>query len=243
MKRTVLVAGLVLALGLLLVGQSFAAPDTGTTSATVPLNPVIQTVLTTLGDDAFSLVDLTPAFADPSRTQHYGPYTSSSPDSGTCGPAWATDTFNRDFTVRQVGPNMYTVVEQFKQGSFVTASGPSPGSCDTDLGGTLDAGVTGSMHGYFIVTNVDAQTSTSPYCDALNSSNSNCTTTTFINTHFAPCYPSACTVSTYFDHYTAGGQHLAVTEWKNASCDRGGNQGDIASTAGSTGVQKSPLCP
>jgi hypothetical protein len=55
-----------------------------------------------------------------------------------------------------------------------------------------------------------------------------CTTATFINTHFVLCYPATCTVSTFFDHYSAGDQGLAVHEWKNASCDRGGNHGDIA---------------
>jgi hypothetical protein len=49
-----------------------------------------------------------------------------------------------------------------------------------------------------------------------------------VNTHFTPCYPFTCTVSTFFDHYSAGDQGLAVHEWKNASCDRGGNHGDIA---------------
>lgn len=85
------------------------------------------------------------------------------------------------------------------------------------------------MHGYFIISNVGTPTSTSPYCDAITMTNANCTTTTFVNTHFAPCYPVTCTVTTFFDHYSAGDQDLLVNEWKNASCDRGGNHGDIAS--------------
>lgn len=84
------------------------------------------------------------------------------------------------------------------------------------------------MHGYFIVSNVMTQTSTSPYCDALNMTNADCTTTTFINTHFALCYPNTCTVTTFFDHYAAGDQSLLYNQWKNASADRGGNDGDIA---------------
>ena len=86
------------------------------------------------------------------------------------------------------------------------------------------------MHGYFIISNVGAQTSTSPNCDALTPSNPDCTTTTFINTHFAPCYPATCQVTTFFDHYAAGNQSLIYHEWKNASEDRGGNSGDIASS-------------
>ena len=95
--------------------------------------------------------------------------------------------------------------------------------------------------GVFVGVLVGPQTSTSPYCNATTMTNAGCTTATFVNTHFAPCYPTTCTVTTYFDHYSAGDQNLAFHEWKNASCDRGGNDGDIASTAGVT--QKSPLCP
>jgi hypothetical protein len=37
-------------------------------------------------------------------------------------------------------------------------------------------------------------------------------------------------VTTFFFHYTAGDQGLVEGEWKNASADRGGNNGDIRST-------------
>src|SRR5438132_10524588 len=101
----------------------------------------------------------------------------------------------------------------------------------TNHGTLIDAPKTGSMHGYFIITNVGAQTSMSPYCDATTPTNTDCTTATFINTHFTPCYAgtfvSPCTVSTFFDHYVAPDQGLIYHEWKNASPDRGGNSGDI----------------
>jgi hypothetical protein len=61
-------------------------------------------------------------------------------------------------------------------------------------------------------------------------SNDDCTTETFINSHFAPCYPAICTVTTFFDHHAAGDQSLLYHEWKNASADRGGDNGDIADT-------------
>lgn len=208
-----------------------AGPD-GNTSATGATNPALLALIS--NDDLFSTMDLS-AVLDPagmSPTQHYGPYASTSPDSGTCGNNWAEDTFNRDFTVRSNGDGTFTVVEQFKDGSFLTMAGPSPAACDltyTNHGATIRVGVTGSMHGYFIISNVGMQTSTSPYCDATGMSNSNCTTTTFINTHFTPCYPATCTVTTFFDHYAAGDQSLLYNEWKNASADRGGNSGDIAS--------------
>jgi hypothetical protein len=207
-----------------------AAPD-GVRSATGVTSPALLALIG--NDDLFSVMDLStvlaPAGGKP--TQHYGPYASGSPDSGSCGPDWAQDTFDREFTVRSNGDGTYTVVEQFKRGSFVTTGPASPGACETyaNHGTTIAAGKTGSMHGYFIVTNVDTQTSSSPYCDAANSTNGGCTTATFIDTHFAPCYQVTCTVTTYFDHYAAGDQNLLYHQWKNASADRGGDDGDIAS--------------
>ena len=213
-------------------GQAAADPDSNHGASGVT-SPSILALIS--NDDLFATTDLV-ALMDPvgaNHTQHYGPYTSDSPDSGTCGNDWATDTFDRHFVVRSNGDGTFTVVEQFKNGSFVTTAGPSPGSCDVTDGsppGALDAGVTGSMHGYFIISNVGAQTSNNQYCDAVTMSNTDCTTATFINTHFTPCYPAGCQVTTFFDHYSAGDQGLVEHEWKNASEDRGGNHGDIRST-------------
>ena len=213
---------------LLFASAPFANPD-----RVKPLtDPALLALIT--NDDSFAVADLT-ALIDPTQTatQHYGPYSSGSPDSGTCGNDWATDTFDRDFTVKRNKDGTFTVIEQFKNGTFVTNLGPSPGACDTTDGtppGALFGGEAGSMHGYFIVSNVGTQTSMSPYCDATLMTNVGCTTTTFINTHFTPCYPATCTVTTFFDHYSAGDQLLVEHEWKNASADRGGNHGDIAAT-------------
>ena len=210
-----------------------AGPD-GNTSATGATSPALLALIG--NNDLFSTMDLSAALnpTGTTPTQHYGPYASGSGDSGTCGPDWATDTFDRHFTVRSNGDGTYTVVEQFKNGGFTTTAGPSPAACDTTYakhGTTIGGGVTGSMHGYFIVSNVGTQTSTSSFCDAVGMTNANCTTATFINTHFAPCYPGTCQVTTFFDHYVADDQRtLIYHEWKNASADRGGNSGDIASS-------------
>jgi hypothetical protein len=206
-----------------------AAPD-GVTSAAGVTTPSLLTLIAS--DDLFSVMNLSSVLnpTGTTPTQHYGPYASTSPDSGTCGD-WAQDTFNRDFTVRSNGDGTYTVVEQFKDGSFVTQAGLSPGACETyaNHGTTIVAGKTGSMHGYFIITNVVGPQNNSPYCDAMNNTNAGCTTATFVNTHFTACYPVTCTVTTYFDHYAAGDQSLLFHQWKNASADRGGDDGDIAS--------------
>ena len=222
------------------------ASATSVAAATEPItpggvtDPVMLATITAIGDDNFSVVDLTTVL-DPSgsSTQHYGPYPSMSPDSGTCGNDWADDTFDRHFTVRNHGGSI-TVVEQFKDGSFMTPStslfaGPqSPGACQSGLynGGLIRAGVTGSMHGYFIIPLAPGQmqTSTDPHCNAVTSSDANCDTMTFINTHFNCTYQVDCSVTTFLFHYSAGDQSLIQHEWKNASSDRGGNNGDIRSS-------------
>jgi hypothetical protein len=188
-------------------------------------------------DDVFATSDLTlllnPAGAN--ATQHYGPYASDSTDSGTCGiNDWANDTFDRHFTVRQ-RDGTFTVVEQFKNGSFETNATASPGSCDFNDGsppGTVNSGITGSMHGYFIIPLPagTAQTSSDPSCVVGGGPSAPCTTAEFINSHFTPCYDFTCPVTTFFFHYSAGDQGLVEHEWKNASADRGGNHGDIRST-------------
>jgi hypothetical protein len=221
---------LAIAILLLLVSSAVAGPDGSISDLVDP-----SLLATSPADDLFSTADLA-ASLDPSQnaTQHYGPYPSTSPDSGTCGNDWATDTFDRHFTVKRNPDGTFLVVQQFKKGSFVTMAGPSPGSCDTTDGsppGTVASGKHGSMHGYFIIPLPAGtmQTSMDSACVA-GMPMVECTTTGFINSHFAPlCYPATCPVTTFFFHYSAGDQMLVEHEWKNASSDRGGNHGDIRS--------------
>jgi hypothetical protein len=221
---------------LLLASSAFAGPEGSAPSLADP-----SLLGLTPADDLFATADLT-TLLDPSSngTQHYGPYPSTSPDSGTCGNDWAEDTFDRHFTVHREQGGAFTVIEQFKNGEFTTMSAPppfaplSPGACQNSLTpqGTVNPGVTGELHGYFVIPLPvgTMQTSTSPYCDAAGMTNTNCDTTTFVDTHFTPCYAAGlCSVTTFFFHYSAGDQMLIEHEWKNASADRGGNHGDIRS--------------
>jgi hypothetical protein len=150
--------------------------------------------------------------------KQYGPFASTSPDSGTCGNDWATDSFDRYFRAN-TSPNpdgTYTVVEDFKKGTFVTNAGSSPGGCETNPGGTVAAGLTGKMDGSFtvIVSNgtFNPSASCATGCD---------TTAGFV----ATVYGSTATYSTptYLFHYNANNNG----DWKNASADRGGDHGDI----------------
>jgi len=241
-RRSLLVSLVVLALALATSSTALADPD-----GNQPGGVTDPGLLGLIGDDdVFSTADLSLLLAAPAmpmmtsqRTQHYGPYQATSTDSGTCGVDWALDTFDRDFTVKTNNDGTFTVVEQFKNGSFVTTPPPSnasPGACDSSDGtppGTVVAGVNGGMHGYFIIPLPAGATQFShdPGC-APGSPPADCTTYGFLNSHFTGCatYPSSpCSVTTFFFHYSAGDQGLVVHEWKNASCDRGGNHGDIAS--------------
>src|SRR3954447_4253727 len=152
MKSRMLVIAALAAMTVLALGstQASADPDSnhGTSGVTSPLMLSLIS-----NDDLFAATNLV-ALLDPAgvnHTQHYGPYTSGSPDSGTCGNDWATDTFDRHFTVHSNHDGTYTVVQQFKNGSFVTNAGESPAGCDltySNHGMMVDAGKTGSMHGY-----------------------------------------------------------------------------------------------
>jgi hypothetical protein len=261
-KLSVLAITALLLTGISGITTAAAAKPAPTTTSlpTTSLTSLITSLINSVGDDTFSTIDLTTLLAtytsltptplhttttatftpaesssSAASTTHYGPYASGSPDSGTCGNNWADDTYNRHFTVFQnKDDGSLLVVEQFKDGSFGTRAGSSPGACNnppTNDGGTVAAGVQGSFHGYFVIPLPgETQTSPSPYCNATLSTNANCTTTTFINTHFTPaCYPGTCTVTTFFFHYSAGDQQLIAHEWQNASPDRGGNTGDIRS--------------
>lgn len=232
MRNKALVTVFAVALASLALGGGRATADPDSNGGASGLtDPTLLALIT--NDDVFATADLSLLLSGPggNGTQHYGGYPSSSPDSGTCGNNWATDTFDRHFTVRANPTGGFTVVQQFRRGSFITNAGVSPGSCD-DPAGTVEAGVTGNMHGYFIISNVPGpQTSHDPHCNATTGmTGPDCNTTTFINTHFPTCYPAVCQVTTFAFHFAAGNQGLVEHQWKNASEDRGGNNGDIRST-------------
>src|SRR5438552_15376278 len=91
--------------------------------------------------------------APASRDQHFGPFTLTTADNGTCG-LWATDTFDRFWNVHNNGDGTFSVDEQDKNGSFVTLGGDSPGGCEpgSKHGSTVDAGVDGTFIGYVYYT-------------------------------------------------------------------------------------------
>src|SRR6266481_8445256 len=147
-------------IGLLVASWCFAGID----RPSLVTDPTLIALITGTGDDVFATTNLT-TLLDPSgnATQHYGPYSSTSTDSGTCGNDWANDTFDRHFTVRRNTNGTFLVVEQFKDGSFLTPASdspplinPSPGACQNSIvpQGIVNNGVTGNLQGYFIISGV-----------------------------------------------------------------------------------------
>ena len=152
-------------------------------------------------------------------SQDYGPFHSTSPDSGTCGNDWANDSFDRVFTV-----SGNHVVERFEHGSFVTFVGPSPGACETSKtlpgnGHIIAPGVTGRMGGVFDVVVTGGSPNPNAHCTAATCG----TTAGFIATVYGP--GATYTIPTYYFVYHANAG-ISRT-WINASADRGGDHGDI----------------
>ena len=226
----------------LTTGSASAAPNQDGRATSGVLDALTLALI--VDDDVFSNADLTTAVADPGAT-HFGPFPSQTTDSGTCGTDWAADSMNRFFTVRLVsagpgGLNTYQVYEQFKDGSFATFTAPSPGACDSSDGtppGAISAGVSGSFHGYDLITVMSTMFNPNATCV------SPCANTDdFLASAFGPEGPLTRNDTAFFDHYLAVDQGLVFHEWKNASCNRGGNHGDIASEAAPF-TSAVPVCP
>jgi hypothetical protein len=165
---------------------------------------------------------------------HFGPYPSTTTDSGTCGIDWATDNVNRYFKIKQTGPTSYDVTEKYKHGTFSTFAvpmAPSPGACDSSDGtgpGTVAPDVTGKFHGYdrIAITNAATYTPASAACA------SPCAST---NQFLVSVFPTGFVRDDYafsFNYEAAPHQGLIYHHWRNASCNRGGNHGDIQSASG-----------
>ncbi len=162
--------------------------------------------------------------------QKFGPYTVVSPDSGTCGNDWATDTFTRTFEVKDNGDGTFRLRVEDK-GTFVTFAGASPGACQTTgkHGLLIRAGVTGKMHGTATGTVTGGALIPGAVCPAV------CFMGAFTTAFFGPTAQFTCVsgggACDFKWQYSSGDKHLLYRHWTNSS---NGNKGDIAD-AGVTG--------
>lgn len=167
-------------------------------------------------------------------TRHYGPIkVTNDLDSGTCGNNWATDAFNRSFTVNTQNPLYFN--EYFTDGSFVTSAGQSPIACASgaDNGNTVGAGVTGKLKGaYYNVVVSNGTYNPQAKCTATTCN----TTAGFVATIYG--LSATYTVNTYDFDYTTP-ENGACTQ---DSSDVGGYYGDITGpvvTSGHTSAKQS----
>lgn len=153
-----------------------------------------------------------------------GPYTATTPDSGSCGPNWAQDLFVRNFVVQLPAVDgVYTVTEKFGKGRFSSYAGPSPASCDTGPGDTIKAGVTGKFSGTFTMTVSDGTFNDSGSCDLTTYPGwTQCDTAGWVSGFFGA--GASYSIDAYHFEYHAGGQGLDYHDWTNADT---GNIGDI----------------
>jgi hypothetical protein len=170
------------------------------------------------------------------KDTHFGPYHSTSTDNGSCGVQWATDTFDREYKVHNNGDGTYRVREEFKRGSFVTNSAPSPGACETgnNHGTHIRSGVTGKMHGYLQGT----VTSAAFDPNGCNGVGADCSTTQgFLEAAFGPAGPATFTCNLGYAGckfkftYDAHNQGLIYHHWTDSSTNPPGGEifkGDIA---------------
>jgi hypothetical protein len=97
-------------------------------------------------------------------------------DFGTCNNVWAEDSFNKFYTLTVNHDGTYNLQVNYKDGTFVTNAGVSPGACESGSpnGNTVAAGVTGQMHEVFNIP-VSATTKPNPNPDC-GPNNANCPT-------------------------------------------------------------------
>jgi hypothetical protein len=164
-----------------------------------------------------------------------GPYAATTPDSGSCGNNWAIDLFSRQFVIHpQNLDGTWTVVENFKNGRFITlgdgATGraASPGQCDPDNGSNthmLRPGVVGTFSGSFTIT-IDSGFlyTANKGCNSAEgasgaSTDDGCTTKGWVDLAFPGFSYSSANVTAYSLTYKANSQ-----TWVDANT---GDTGDI----------------
>jgi hypothetical protein len=240
--RTALAATLILVLGMTGPGSAAPTGDGGGLLGILDLDTQMQI------DDLFASEDPTILSSDPGTTR-FGPFESETTDSGTCGPDWANDHVYRFFAVKLIsqgvaGFNTYRVTEKFKQGTFAAMNSLSPGACDSSDGtppGVVTDGITGTFQGYLVMTVTsnffNPSATCPPPCFA---------TGDFLVNAFGPVGAATRMDTAFSFHYIADDpSSLVFHEWRNASCTRGGNHGDIASATAPlpTGFTEVMVCP
>jgi hypothetical protein len=147
-------------------------------------------------------------------------------DIGSCNNVWAQDSFNKFYTLTANLDGTYNLQVNYKDGTFVTNAGKSPGACEsgTDNGNTVAAGVTGRTHQEYNATvTATALPNRNPDCGV---NNVGCTGSGgFLNAVFGAGNWSR-TGFSWKDHYEAGNNGTYFDTDVNWPLN---NRGDITS--------------
>jgi len=140
------------------------------------------------------------------------------PDGGSCGEPWATDTLRRTFHVKDNGDGTYRLTRR-DRGTFVTLGPASPGACDTDgkHGSTVVPGVKGKVHGFLVGTVTGGTYNPNATCPAAT----NCGfTRAFVTTFFGPAAKFTCLDGggkcRYNYEYSSPAPNLKFRHWRNS---------------------------
>lgn len=124
-------------------------------------------------------------------------------DIGTCNNVWALDSFDKFYTITPNKDGTYNVQVNYKNGTFVTLAGKSPGACESSANNsnTVAAGVRGRTHQEYNATvTATAPANQNPDCGA----NNDCTGSgDFLNAVFGAGNWSRSDFS-WTGHYEAG---------------------------------------
>jgi hypothetical protein len=110
-----------------------------------------------------------------------------SPDNGSCGQQWATDTINRTYSVKDNGSGTFTL-RRSDRGTFVTTGPVSPGKCNGSgkHGSVVGPGYKGTFTGYLVGTVTASSFNPKATCAAP------CLTDAFIAAFFSPGAQFSC---------------------------------------------------
>ena len=156
--------------------------------------------------------------------KHFGPFKSSSTDSGTCGNDWANDTFKREFFVHQTALGTWRVTEAYIDGHYET-SGSEP-RCVTALSLNGDSRGWQKEVGGFLFGTVTGGRRSAQGLQGRDGGLQH--DRRFHRGRVRDC--RGINVTSFFFSYKAHDTGLINRLWVNASDDQGGNRGDIATS-------------
>jgi len=126
---------------------------------------IVSAALVTLGAAAAAA---TPALANNgTRTITTASFGVTQEDIGTCNNVWADDTFNKFFQLKDNGDGTYNLTATYRNGTFVTRAGMSPGACESgeNSGDMIDAGIAGRQtQDWSATVTSDAPVNKTPDC-------------------------------------------------------------------------------